>query len=80
MTTEFVVISPASSGVGAFKAHYSTIEAARRAAFRLLDDGSLLVWIADGDGNTIIREDEFGPLMESFREAARLALIEQPTP
>jgi hypothetical protein len=58
MPTEFVVTSPAGSGVGAFKAHYATVAAALRVANMLLDEGTSLVWIVDGEGNTILREDQ----------------------
>jgi len=58
MATEFVVTSPASSGLGAFKAHYATVQAALRAASMVIDEGAPLVWIVDGEGKTILRDDQ----------------------
>ena len=58
MSTEFVVTSPAASGLGAFKAHYTTVEAALRVANKLLDEGTPMVWIVDANGNTVLREDQ----------------------
>jgi hypothetical protein len=58
MPTEFVVTSPAASGVGALKAHYPTVEAALQVANMLLDEGTSRVRILDGEGNTVLREDQ----------------------
>jgi len=61
MATNFVVTSPASSGVGVFKAHYATVETAFRVANTLLGYESSRVCIVDGEGNTILREDNIRP-------------------
>ena len=72
MPTEYVVTSPASSGLAAFKAHYATVEAALRVANMVIDEGASPVWIVDEQGNTILREDQIrrlgGLIAKNYQE------------